>query len=189
MNKLDYDFCLLKLSWKYNLLLLFTRIGIKIHFLLNCPVFDFVQVIVQISCRRIHIINYRKIEVSSATSLTFVVKSSERSLIQIRNRNGPSIDLWGTPASKLVHEEYCPFKTTLCFLKFKKLLMILNIFFLEVPFCFSLCKTPLCHTLPNAFEMSKNIPRYISYFLLLAQNISKNITQDHRQKICKFHES
>ena len=60
---------------------------------LTVKYFDFVQVIVQISCRRIHIINYRKSEVSSATSVTFGVKSSERSLIQIRNRNDPSIDL------------------------------------------------------------------------------------------------
>ena len=151
MNKLDYDFCLLKLSWKYNLLILFTRIGIKIHFLLNCPVFDFVQVIVQISCRRIHIISYRKIEVSSATSLTFVVKSSERSLIQIRNRNGPSIDLWGTPASKLVHEEYCPFKTTLCFLKFKKLLMILNIFFFRSAILFQFVQDPVVSYFTKCF--------------------------------------
>ena len=93
-----------------------------------------------------------KSEVSSAKSLTFVVKSSERSLIKIKNSSGPGI------ASILVHEEYCPFKTTLRFLKFKKLVMISKSF-PEMPFCFNLYKSPLCHTLSNAFEMSKNVPQ------------------------------
>ena len=30
--------------------------------------------------------------------------------------------------------------------------------FAEIPFCFSLYKSPLCHTLTNAFEISKDIP-------------------------------
>ena len=76
----------------------------------------------------------------------------------MKNSSGPSIDPWRTPASILVHEEYCPFKTTLCFLKSKKLVMISNSF-PEIPFCFSLCKSPWCYTLSNAFEMSKNIPQ------------------------------
>ena len=46
-------------------------------------------------------------------SLTFVAKLSERSLIEIKNSNGPSIDPWGTSSLMLTHEEYCPFKRTL----------------------------------------------------------------------------
>ena len=76
----------------------------------------------------------------------------------MKNSSGPSIDPCGTPASILVDEEYCPFKTTLCFLKFKNSVMISNSF-PEIPFCFSLCKSPRCHTLSDAFEMSKNIPQ------------------------------
>ena len=37
--------CLFKLSWKYNLNL-FTKIGVKIHFPRNFPVFDFVTKLV-----------------------------------------------------------------------------------------------------------------------------------------------
>ena len=72
----------------------------------------------------------------------------------IRNRSRPSSYPWSTPVSMHVHEEYCLFKTTLCFLKFKKSVMISKSF-PEMPFGFSLYK---CHTLSNAFEMSKNIP-------------------------------
>ena len=80
-----------------------------------------------------------KSEVSTAKSLTFIVKSSD------------------TPALILVHEEYWSFKQ-LCFLKFKKSVMISNSI-PEIPFCFSLSKSLLCHTLSNTFGMSKNIPR------------------------------
>ena len=45
---------------------------------------------------------------------------SEGSLINIRKKRGPRIDLWGTPALTLAHEEYWPFKTTLCFLASRK---------------------------------------------------------------------
>ena len=67
-----------------------------------------------------------KSDLSSAKSLTFVVKSSEKTLILIKNGNGTSADLWGTPTSILVHEEYCPFKKTLSFLKFEKSVMMSN---------------------------------------------------------------
>ena len=60
-------------------------------------------------------------------------------------------------ASIPVYEEYCPSKTTLCFLKFKNSIMISKIF-PEIPFCFSLYNSAFCYTLSNAFEMSKNVP-------------------------------
>ena len=74
-----------------------------------------------------------------------------------RNRSRPSIYPWSTPILMHVHEQYFLFKTTLCFLKFKKSVMISKSF-PEMSFGFSLYKSPLCHTLSNAFEMSKNIP-------------------------------
>ena len=41
-------------------------------------------------------------------------KPSAKSLIYIKNNNGPRMEPWGTPALILVHEEDCPFNTTLC---------------------------------------------------------------------------
>ena len=106
-------------------------------------------------------------EVSSAKSLEFVVKSSERSLLWIKNSSDPGIDSWGTPASILVHEEYFPFKTTLCFFKFKKSVMMSNSF-PEIPFCFSLC-SPLCQPYQMLLKCLK-------------------IYLETHQKIFKFHE-
>ena len=74
-----------------------------------------------------------------------------------RNRSRPSIYPWSTPILMRVHEQYFLFKTTLYFLKFKKSVMISRSF-PEMSFGFSLYKSPLYHTLSNAFEMSKNIP-------------------------------
>ena len=61
-----------------------------------------------------------KREVSFANNFGFEVKSSDKSLIQIRKNNGPRTDPRGTPASKLTQVE-CPFKATLCFLDLKNL--------------------------------------------------------------------
>ena len=61
-------------------------------------------------------------------------------------------------ASIPVYEEYCPFKTTLCFLKFKNSMMISKSF-PEIPFCFSLHNNGFRYALSNAFEMSKNVPQ------------------------------
>ena len=60
--------------------------------------------------------------------------------------------------SILVHEENCPFKATLCFLGFKKSVIVSNRL-PEIPFCFNLYVRPLGHTLSNALDMSKNTPR------------------------------
>ena len=103
-------------------------------------------------------------EATSAKSLTCVVKSLERSLISIKNSSGSRINPWCTLALMIVHKKYCPFKTSLCFLKFKKSVMISKIF-PKITFYFSLHKSPLCHTLSNALE----------------------VPQDHRQKFVWFH--
>ena len=65
-------------------------------------------------------------EVSSASSLGFEIKLSERSLINIKKKRGQWIDHWGTPALTLANEEYWPFKTTLCFLASRELIIKLN---------------------------------------------------------------
>ena len=75
--------------------------------------------------------------ISSANSLGFEIKLSERSLINIKKKRGPRIDPWGTPALTLAHEEYWPFKTTLCFLASRKSIIKFNKSPLT-PFCFNL---------------------------------------------------
>ena len=102
---------ILAFSVKYNFLSLFTWIRVKTDFSLYCPVINFAKIIVQIICGYVQHHELQKREVSSANSLAFVIKSSERSLIQIKN-NDPSIDPSGTPALVLVDEENYPFKTT-----------------------------------------------------------------------------
>ena len=73
----------------------------------------------------------------SANNFGFKVKSSDKSLIQIRKNNAPRTDPWGTPASMLTHVEWCPFKATLCFLRLKKSVMILKRI-PDIPFYFNL---------------------------------------------------
>ena len=71
---------LLKLPLKYNFVRLVTRIGVEIHFTLELLNFWFCLCHFS-NCRCIRIMNYKKGEVSLAKSLTFVIKSSERSLM------------------------------------------------------------------------------------------------------------
>ena len=59
-------------------------------------------------------------EVSWGKSFGFVIKLSDKSLMYIRKNNGLNAEVWGTPASILLHKEYFPLKTTLCFLFDKK---------------------------------------------------------------------
>ena len=76
-------------------------------------------------------------EVSSANNLGFEVKPSGKSLIQIRKNNRPRVDPWRTPASILVQDECCWFKTTLCFLWYKKWVITFKRLH-DIPFCFNL---------------------------------------------------
>ena len=50
---------------------------------------------------------------------------------------------WGTPTLTLVHEEDCPFNTTLCFLLDEKCLKTSNTLS-DVPFLFNVSIRPLC---------------------------------------------
>ena len=132
------------------------------------PSFRFFKVIFQINCRHIHIINYRKKWSIISKKLNIVVESSERSLIWIKNSSGPSSDPWRNPASILVHEEYCAFKTTVCFLKFKKWVIISNEFFW------------------NTILLSFACPCAVPYQMLLKCLKIYLEPQEHRQKIFKF---
>ena len=105
-------------------------------------------------------------EVSSANNLVLDDNSSAKSFMFIKKKNsGPSIEPCGTPALRLVHVETCPFKTALCFLFLKK---SHNKFKSSpnMPFCFNLKMIPSCHTLSNAFDISRKT--------LLTSNPSSN---------------
>ena len=95
---------------------------------------------------------------SFANNLAIDERPSARSFIYIKNKGGPSMEPWGTPAVTSAQKEDCPLRTTLCypFLKkfdnrFKRLP--------DISFCFSLKIRPLCHTLSKALDMSRNTLR------------------------------
>ena len=98
-----------------------------------------------------------KREVSSAKSLVLEDKPSVKSLIYIKNNNGPRVEPWGTPALTSVHEENFPFKTILCFLFIKKCFKTFNKL-PDIPFSCNLNIIPSCQTLSNAFAISRKIP-------------------------------
>ena len=56
---------------------------------------------------------------------------------------------------KLTQGEARPFKTTLCFLKLKKSVIIFKILS-DTPFCFNLSTRTLCQTLSYALDISTN---------------------------------
>ena len=66
------------------------------------------------------------------------------------------MESWSTPAPMLDQGETCPFKKTRCFLKVRKSVIIFKILS-DMPFCFNLNIRPLCQTLSNALDISKNI--------------------------------
>ena len=96
-------------------------------------------------------------DVSSANSLAFEDNPSDKSLIYIKNINGPSIEPWATPALKSGLSETCPFNKTLCFLFLRKSHKRLSKL-PDIPFHFSLKIGPSCQTLSNAFNISRKTP-------------------------------
>lgn len=55
-------------------------------------------------------------DVSSANSLQSLLRPSDKFLIYNKNRKGPGIDPWETPAQLSVRDEHWLFKNTFCFL-------------------------------------------------------------------------
>ena len=88
----------------FNLLRLFVGIKFESHFPFICPKIYFAWIATQISCWQIYIIDCRKSETSSAKSLAFVGRPSERSFVLIKNNNGSRLDPCGTCTSILDHE-------------------------------------------------------------------------------------
>ena len=96
-------------------------------------------------------------DVSSAKSLTFEDNPSDKSLIYIKNNNGPSMEPWATPALTSDQSEACPFNKTLCFLFFRKSQKRFSKL-PDIPFCFNLKMRSSFQTLSNAFDISKKTP-------------------------------
>ena len=94
-------------------------------------------------------------DVSSANSFALEEKPVARSLIQIKDNKGPRMNSWGTPTIKSAQLETCSFKTTSCFLSFKKSAKSSSKFLL-ITFCFNLKIIPSCNPISNAFDVSWN---------------------------------
>ena len=61
-----------------------------------------------------------KRDVSSTKRFQFEDTPFNKSLIQIRNDNGPKTEPWGTPAVAFSQDESCPFRTTSCLWQYGK---------------------------------------------------------------------
>ena len=59
-------------------------------------------------------------DASFANNFGFDAKWSDKSFIFIRKKKCPTIEPYGNPTSGAIHEEYCPFRTTLCSRCYKK---------------------------------------------------------------------
>ena len=92
---------------------------------------------------------------SSANNFAFEQRPLARSFLYIKNRSGPTMEPWGTPALRSAQEEVCPLRSTLCLLFLKK---FDNSFkrLPDIPLCFSLKIRPLCYTLSKALDISRN---------------------------------
>ena len=89
-------------------------------------------------------------EVLPAKILVRENKASAKSLIYIKNNNGPKMEPWGAPALTLVHEEDYPLNTTHCFLFVKNYFKTFNKL-LDIPLSCTLNTRPSSQTLSNAF--------------------------------------
>ena len=117
----------------------------------------------------------RNREVSSANSLHSLLRPSDNLSIYIKNNKGPKVHPWGTPALPSTQDEDWLFKTTLCFLLWRKSHKMLMISLL-ISFWLSLKIRLSCHTVPNAFEISENIPQNLSFQQLNVQfNLQRNV--------------
>ena len=131
--------------------------GLKLVFYWNGHLFIFAKLL--FSSRAEVILSWirENKDISSAKSLAFEDNPSDESLIYIKNKNGPSMEIWGAPPLISDQSETCPFNKTLCFLflrkshkRFSKLS--------DIPFCVDLKIRPLHQTLSNAFDISRKIP-------------------------------
>ena len=128
---------LIKSLGKSNFLSLLLGCGLKLIFHWNAKLFIFFRSSFKFFFFKVISWTSEKREVSSANSLGFETKLSERSLINIKKKRKPRTDPWGTLVLTLAHEKYRPFKTTVSFLTLRKSNIKFNKLPLS-PFCFNL---------------------------------------------------
>ena len=99
-----------------DFLCLFFRIWVETHFpLKRLSIFIFAKSLFSSTADVLLSWITENKDVSSANSLAFEDNPSDKSLIYIKNSNGPSMEPWGTPALTSDQSETCPFNKTLCF--------------------------------------------------------------------------
>ena len=128
---------LIKSLGKSNFLSLLLGCGLKLIFHWNAKLFIFFRSSFKFFFFKVISWTSEKRQVSSANSLGFETKLSERSLINIKKKRKPRTDPWGTLVLTLAHEKYRPFKTTVSFLTLRKSNIKFNKLPLS-PFCFNL---------------------------------------------------
>ena len=133
---------------------MFTRICIETHLSLVCPHLFILFKSLLSSVTEVFTLCTAEINKASSASNTALDNSSAMSSVYIKISKSQSIEPGGTPVLTLVDVETCLFKTTLCFLFLKKS----HDKFKSSPdmsFCFNLKVIPFCHTLLNAFDVSR----------------------------------
>ena len=98
----------------------FLESGLKLIF--HCNVYLFIFAKSLFSSRAEVLLSWvtENKDVSSVNSLAFEDNPSDKSLIYLKNYNGPSMESWRTPAVTSDQSETCPCNKTLCFLFFRK---------------------------------------------------------------------
>ena len=93
-----------------------------------CPVINFSRSLFRALADKFVSQTMENGDVSSVKSLGFDNNSFDKSLMCIKNNNGPKIEPYVTPSLTAAHLKTCPFKTTLWYLFVKKSSMIFNKF-------------------------------------------------------------
>ena len=133
-------------SRKNHFLSLFGRLWIKINFLFKSTLRYLLEIRTKITCWEINVIK---------KGFLFEVILSERSLMYIKKKQEPRIELRGTSALILTHLDDWQLQRPLWNLSLKKL----SIRFKrlpKIPIDSSLNNKPLCQTLSKTFEISRN---------------------------------
>ena len=110
------------LSAKNDLLNLLDRVRVEAHFPLERPFVSFMSF--RSLLRSVAVLSgslaVENRDMSPANNLELHWRLSDKSVMYIRNKSGPNIDPWGTPALIVAQDELWPLRISLCFLFLKK---------------------------------------------------------------------
>ena len=122
---------LCSLSTKNDLLSLLFRVSVEAHFSLEGPFFISFRSLFRLLAVLLGTLTVDDRDVSSANNLRLHWTLSDKSLMYFRNRGGPNIEPWGTPALILTQDELWPLRITLCLLLLTKSVKRLSINFMR----------------------------------------------------------